>query len=309
MRARRFTISGNATTPEKPADDVFGVSAPAIRLKRLVEIYQWKEKKEESKQTKLGGGEETVTTYTYTKAWEDHIEDSSDFKHPEGHQNPERKPYETVEFDSSDVSVGAFKLSSKLIDQMKDFEPLSIDEQSAPLPAGVSKKMKLAGGGIYMGSNPDSPEVGDSRIRFQVVKPGPVSVIGLQTGNSFQSFVSPHGETLMLTDGIKSANEMFAAEASRNATITWILRLCGFIFMWIGFTMLVRPLRGRRGCVALRRRVGRIRQRRDHAAGGRHDLAGDDRHRLAGLSPRPWDYAVGDGRRPGLPDRSSQEPR
>ena len=218
-------------------------SAPAIRLKRLVEIYQWKEKKEESKQTKLGGGEETVTTYTYTKAWEDHIEDSSDFKHPEGHQNPERKPYETVEFDSSDVSVGAFKLSSKLIDQMKDFEPLSIDEQSAPLPAGVSKKMKLAGGGIYMGSNPDSPEVGDSRIRFQVVKPGPVSVIGLQTGNSFQSFVSPHGETLMLTDGIKSANEMFAAEASRNATITWILRLCGFIFMWIGFTMLVRPLR------------------------------------------------------------------
>src|SRR4051812_11739481 len=80
-------ISGDATTNDKVADDVFGVSASAIRLKRFVEMYQWKEKKETSKRTKLGGGEETVTTYNYSKGWDDELQDSSQFKHPDDHNN------------------------------------------------------------------------------------------------------------------------------------------------------------------------------------------------------------------------------
>src|SRR5689334_14189112 len=35
-------ISGDATTSDKVADDTFGVSTSAIRLKRFVEMYQWK---------------------------------------------------------------------------------------------------------------------------------------------------------------------------------------------------------------------------------------------------------------------------
>src|SRR3954471_19621751 len=39
---KEIHISSDAKTAEKPADAVFGVSAPAIRLKRTVEMYQWK---------------------------------------------------------------------------------------------------------------------------------------------------------------------------------------------------------------------------------------------------------------------------
>src|SRR4051794_7217939 len=42
---KEIHISADAATTEKPTDEAFGVSAPAIRLKRLVEMYQWKEKK------------------------------------------------------------------------------------------------------------------------------------------------------------------------------------------------------------------------------------------------------------------------
>src|SRR3954471_22985379 len=42
---KEIHISGDAITPEKPTDEAFGVSTPALRLKRLVEMYQWKEKK------------------------------------------------------------------------------------------------------------------------------------------------------------------------------------------------------------------------------------------------------------------------
>jgi hypothetical protein len=240
---KEIHISGDAATTEKPADDVFGVSASSIRLKRLVEMYQWKEKKEETKDTKLGGSEQTTTTYSYSKVWDDDVNDSSEFKHPEGHRNPDHKPYENVIANAENVTVGAFKLSTKLIDQMETFVPLNVSKDSTTLPTDIASSMKFTGGGLYMGSDPENPQVGDTRIHFQVVKPGPVSVIGVQTGNSFTAFVSPHGETLFLMDGLKSADEMFAAEKARNAMITWIIRFCGCLFMWIGFMMLVRPLR------------------------------------------------------------------
>src|SRR5262245_27299457 len=56
-------VASKATTDETLKDPVFGVSAPAIRLKRVAEIFQWKEESEKKTDTKLGGGTETTTTY------------------------------------------------------------------------------------------------------------------------------------------------------------------------------------------------------------------------------------------------------
>ena len=47
----------------------------------------------------------------------------------------------------------------------------------------------------------------------------------------------------MLSDGILSADEMFAAQKARNTMITWLIRLGGFVGMWIGLMMFVRPLK------------------------------------------------------------------
>jgi hypothetical protein len=239
---KEIHISGDATTTEKPTDDVFGVSASAIRLKRTVEMYQWKEKKETETHKKLGGGEEKVTTYNYEKAWDDDAIDSSDFKHPEGHQNP-AKPFPNAIQNASKVMIGAFKLTPRLVEMMEHFTPLAMSADTASLPANIKDAVKVTGSGFYIGADPNSPSIGDARVSFAVVKPGPISVIGLQVGNTFQPFESAHGETLMLSDGIVSADQMFQAAKERNAMITWLVRLGGFVVMWIGLMMLLRPLR------------------------------------------------------------------
>lgn len=60
--------SGEATTSETLVDPVCGVQVQAIALRRKVEMYQWQESSRSETRKKLGGGEETVTTYTYERA-------------------------------------------------------------------------------------------------------------------------------------------------------------------------------------------------------------------------------------------------
>ena len=57
-------VTGKATTEEILEDSVFNVSIRAIKLKRVVQMYQWKEVVTSKTKKKLGGGTETVKTYS-----------------------------------------------------------------------------------------------------------------------------------------------------------------------------------------------------------------------------------------------------
>merc|ERR1719277_2600711 len=58
-----------------------------LRLRTCVEVFQWEEQEHsETKKDNLGGGETTVKTYSYQKAWCSSAVDSSGFKQG-GHQN------------------------------------------------------------------------------------------------------------------------------------------------------------------------------------------------------------------------------
>ncbi|MCG8401246.1 MAG: TMEM43 family protein, partial [Firmicutes bacterium] len=118
-------LNGEAITEEilKFAD--FGIEENAIRLRRDVEMYQWQEHKDTEKRKKLGGGEETVTTYTYSKTWADRAINSSGFKEA-GHDNPSSLPFSNDTLDAKDVLVGSYQLSATMIDQYDRFTPLPL---------------------------------------------------------------------------------------------------------------------------------------------------------------------------------------
>ena len=79
---------GDATTDQMLNDAEFGIEATALKLRRISEMYQWREDKEEKKEKTSSGGEKTVTRYKYKRVWsEDHI-DSGDFRKRKGHENP-----------------------------------------------------------------------------------------------------------------------------------------------------------------------------------------------------------------------------
>ena len=46
----------------------------------------------------------------------------------------------------------------------------------------------------------------------------------------------------MLSDGVKDAAEMFEAARSANTMMTWIVRLVGFLLMFFGLSMVLKPL-------------------------------------------------------------------
>ncbi|HEX8471548.1 MAG TPA: TMEM43 family protein [Brevundimonas sp.] len=110
-------VSGPAVVTAPLEDTDFGVTATGLHLARKVEMYQWKEASKSESRTRLGGGEETVTTYTYTKEWASSANDSSQFAEPNGHQNPEFD-IQAADILAQDATLGAFKLEDNVVGQV-----------------------------------------------------------------------------------------------------------------------------------------------------------------------------------------------
>lgn len=234
--------TGKAATDATLEDPVFGVSANALKLRRVVEMYQWREQSESETDKKLGGGTETTTTYQYDKVWEDDLIKSSDFNKPEGHENPVSKAYESVEQVANPIMLGAFTLPPSLVDSIRNFEPLPVGADTKLLES-ENDKFKPHNSGFYVGADPASPNIGDLRIRFEVAPMTDVSVIAKQAGQSFESFQTKVGGTIeMLQVGTHGSAQMIQDAQDSNKVLTWVLRLVGFIVMFIGLSLILKPL-------------------------------------------------------------------
>lgn len=232
---------GLATTQDILQDDVFAVSAPAIKLKRIVSMYQWKESEKSETTEQVGGSKTTKKTYSYDKQWSDDEINSSKFKQASGHNNP-AMPHKSHTFQAQDVSLGAFKLNAEQISRLSGEQDFSIQEApTSTLLAG--KKLTATGTGFYVGDNPTNPQIGDLKVSFKIVKPADVSIIAQQQGNSFVAYQTQAGSAVDLVEmGLMDANAMFAIAQSENTMITWAIRIAGFLLMWIGLSMIMKPL-------------------------------------------------------------------
>ena len=88
-----------------------------------------------------------------------------------------------------------------------------------------------------------SPKVGDLRVTFKAVMPHDVSIVERQTGSTFAPWTASDGKDIsMLVSGLSTAEQMFASAKAANKTLTWILRLIGFLLMFAGVKMVLGPL-------------------------------------------------------------------
>jgi hypothetical protein len=237
-------VTGEATTAEGVDDAVFNIPAKALRISREVSMYQWKEKESSKTQKNLGGGTETVKTYTYEKAWSTGRIDSSKFKHPEDHRNPGALLAENAVTVAPKVTLGAFRVPKGIIELMKGDEPLVLNQQDLDeLGAPFKGKAKLSDGGFYFGADPAVPVIGDQRVTFKIVKPGTFSILAQQVGDTFAPYPTKAGkEIIRVENGTLTAEAMFQHAASENAVLTWALRGGGLLLMCFGFGMILGPL-------------------------------------------------------------------
>lgn len=234
-------ISGGVTPGGTVEDNQFGIVADgAVGLRRSVEMYQWVEKQESTTQKTLGGGEETTTTYKYSKEWSDRPVDSSDFRQPDGHENPEM-PVTSENFEVTDAKVGGFTINGGDIASLGEASPVKLTQEnidSFNAFFGNDRPIKLSQGGIYAGSNASSPAVGDLKISYSRGDLTEASFVGKQTGEGLDRYVASNGEKIFLSSAGKvPAAQMFKDAKEFNAILTWLLRAGGLLLMLIGFAM------------------------------------------------------------------------
>lgn len=240
-------LSGNATTEDTVSDALLNYEAIGIRLTRTVEMYQWEENERTRKQKKMGGGEETITEYSYEEVWSEALIDSTRFNSRRddntGMQidNPEEKPIDSESSQAARVTLGGFTLSSRLVGQINNPEKIALTE--ANLPEQFAATMKVNAGSLYLGENPGSPQIGDCRVTLTITNPADVSVVAKQKGETFEAYVAGHGKEFERLDmGTKSATEMMDEIQAEEEMFTWIIRAVGVIAIFVGLMLLARPI-------------------------------------------------------------------
>ncbi len=237
-------VSGTATTTDAVSDPIFQLSTVALRLERRVEMYQWEEKRSTETRKKVGGGEVTETTYSYQKRWSSSLERSSNFKRPEGHENPTKMPIESADFQAPHVTLGAYTLPADLVARIRESTTLPLTAETlAAMPEAIQSTYQMHDAYLYKSADPENPAIGDLRIQFEQVVPTDVTVRSQQVGESFAPWVSSLGTDVHeIRAGLHSAEDMNAKAVAAAKTRTWLVRLGGFIAMTIGLATILGPL-------------------------------------------------------------------
>jgi hypothetical protein len=228
-------VIGKATASAPIQDSDLNLSfADAVSVNRTVEMYQWKEKKEEKTQDNTGGSQATTTTYTYSRDWSEEPIDSSGFAHPDGHANP-AMPFTSHRFAASDARLGAFTL---------DETTLALIDTANPLKPAAPDGWTQASGGLYKGGDAATPAVGDIRVHYASLPSGAtVSVLARQSASGFAPYTTSNGYQIHLARaGNAPAAVLISDRQKAESMLTWILRGVGTVLIFVGFTMLFGPI-------------------------------------------------------------------
>jgi hypothetical protein len=246
-------VAGELSVPTPLADEPFGVKVPAARLFRDVEVFSWVELEEENR------------GLVYVKRWVREPVSSLRFEHPVGHENARVFPYSARSVTAEDARLGpaaavapppsapttpatpvasapvatppapqavpiavSYTLDPRLTANLEGFEPLSYDETMlAAAPADVKAKGKAVHGALFLGVDAEKPAIGDVRVTFFRVKPGPTTVLAAQLlhgGTADPRQLSPWvdgGATpfFAIAPGAIPATELFAHEVADDAPL------------------------------------------------------------------------------------------
>ncbi|KAF3689876.1 Transmembrane protein 43 Protein LUMA [Channa argus] len=244
---RLVHLSAKLYTPQPLHDPNYRVVVQAVKMKRQVEMYQWVEY-QQSSDYKENGETKTETTYTYNTEWKSELVNSRHFDKEIGHQNPSAMAVETVTVVAPEVRIGPFVLSKGLVEQINNFQTLSLRELAA---FNLDPFLTIHDDYFYHTQHPQRPEVGDVRVRFsfaglsgELSHLGPaqtVSVVAMQRGEQLVPFNTKSGDKLELLHLEElSAEEVFAKEHQYNRMKTWGLRAAGWALMFISIQLTMR---------------------------------------------------------------------
>ena len=201
-------------------DKEFNVSVRTSKLERVVEIYQYKETKEDDE------------TYSYETDWYSEIIDSSEFKN-DGFDNPSSMKYENKTY-YNDTYLGAFKLDDKEIDE------LGLDSRYLDLDSEFASKNGFNISNEYYTTSKDIdfPEVGDIRISFRYNSSSSVSVIAKQNNDTLSEYKLNDLLIKKIYNGKLSKDEVIKDIYPLSLVLNILVIVASIIFSIVGFKIL-----------------------------------------------------------------------
>ena len=203
-------------------------------------MYAWVEKSESKTEKKVGGGEETTTTYYYVKEWTASPPNSANFKDPSAPQNPTMQ-YEDATFSVRTATIGVYPVDVSGMN-LPGGENVMLTSSSINYSSGG----RLDGNYIYItkswGGSMSNPQIGDIRISYTAL-PNDINVtaFGMLQGGSLVPYMHK-GKTKVYHARYGTMEEAIAKLHSEHQTTTWLLRIVGFLMMWIGLSMFFGPI-------------------------------------------------------------------
>lgn len=208
-------VSGAIAATGNQIDEYFKISHKTIKMKRVVETYQW--------------SQDCSTECTYIKIWSEPTIDSSKFD--DAHKNPDTKQYSSEEYVESKVKLGAYTLSPKLVNDLRYDTVMGPDE----IIEIYDGKYDLVGEYITNAADMDRPMIGDFRIHYEYVKDKDVTVVAKQAGESFEAYYTERKQEIYdITEGEQTASEYIANLKKSNSVFGIIMVVVGAIFILFG---------------------------------------------------------------------------
>ena len=210
-------------------DSKFGISLKAVKLKRIVEMYQWAEDCDDD------------NNCTYEKEWSNNLIDSKDFN-KSSYINPTSMKIESDEYITSDVKVGAFELPERLVENLSYNKTLNgekLEEQYNNKVSGYILNDKY----ITNSKDVENPEVGDLRISYKYASDGEVSLMGVQRDNTLVAFTAKKGKSIFnIKRGSYTGREILVGMTDSNNNKKWFLRIVGILLIIGGVSSLFTPI-------------------------------------------------------------------
>jgi hypothetical protein len=232
------SVRGAVTADQKIGDPEFLNDGDYIWLFRQTETFAWTEQVSSQSKQLWGGGQEVTTVTQYTGNWVSYPPESNEFKHPEGHENS-APAYVDALFTPRVARVGDVQ-----------FDPSSaVLLAHIPVPLNASTLRGRGTEGVvhentlYLGAGtPDSPQIGDQRVRFFAVPAGiPLTLFGDLRGTELRGH-DWLGQ-LKLLIGYPGEREEFMQLLESEYRIRGALMIVGgCALQWVGAWTALSPL-------------------------------------------------------------------
>lgn len=220
----QFVVVQGVLSSEELLGDEFVLPGRYLVLRRRVEMYQWKEKREPS------GSD-------YELGWYEGENDSFKFEVQAGHENPLLR----VQPESKRVSVvrfGSFD-GSAIVDAIGTLTPLQLE------PAVLSDKtLEISDNKLIVRRSSiggASYALGDMRLSYEVLHMGDYTVASIQK-NERTLLGSDSGDGTVIARGKMSVQDLLEEGASQADRGFGSLLLVGAFVLFVGLLSLLNPL-------------------------------------------------------------------